>query len=359
MEASAASTAAPPATATRPAAGTVGAAAVGAAAAPPARWSVLRLAVPGGWLWPHALPGATCRLLLEAWSPATSTLLPPGEEEDGAAVGSGGGGGRGGDGGRAAEAAWRRLPPLQQLAYRSGCPHAAVCPGLYDALLTPSVGTATPATGATVKAAAVAVDSSSGGASGGGGGAPVGYAEALPWGCFLVGTDTGRLWAHRLDSLQQQGQSQGGAGQGQEQEQETGCGAQGGAAVQQGAGGVLTHRGPDGGVLLLDLQEPLLAVLPLGGQGHMQQQGQQQQRQHVRHGGSASVSACSGVGPASWLVVVGAHGRVVVLTASAALAAAGEACGAGGEGGERGRRDIIRVLRSCSESVVWAGRAVA
>ncbi|GIL46848.1 hypothetical protein Vafri_3726, partial [Volvox africanus] len=209
-------------------------------------WSTYEPLLPGGMpsLPPLRHPDTTCALCLECWTePFSRTLAkqptaPPAAGSDG----SGPGGADVPSDAGIASAAWSRLPPLQQLAFMCGCDHVAVVPELYRGLLTPSsfVPPPRPPSPAVPGLARPSIIPSA----------------RLPWGCFLVGTVSGRLWAHPLDGEHQPVPV--GA-----QEAVT-WGRQQGRREGEGGGAPGGRTGSCGGPeLLLDLQEPLVALLPV------------------------------------------------------------------------------------------------
>ncbi|GLI58607.1 hypothetical protein VaNZ11_000338 [Volvox africanus] len=325
------------------------------ASAPPS-WSIYEPRLPGGMpsLPPLWHPDTTCALCLECWTePFSRTLAkqptaPP-------AVGANGSSPGGADvlsGAGVASAAWSRLPPLQQLAFMCGCDHVAVVPELYRGLLTPSSFVPPP------RAPPPAVP---------GPARPAIIPPArLLWGCFLVGTVSGRLWAHPLHvehhpaPVGEREAVTWGCQQGRREGEDDG--ARGGRSGSCG--------GPE---LLFDLQEPLVALLPVM---------PAKQQTEGRSGGAAGSRKAPAWDPrgamdeflpeecAAALLVVGSRGRVVALSPALAAAsvvgqdaadlrgvmgrAQGRSSSGGGEGGQGATRGapadacLLEVLQSFS-----------
>lgn len=212
--------------------------------------------------WLHSQRDFSCSLCLECESSVSQPMdldsTPPG-----------GAGPR-----EMGETLWQRLPLVQQLACLHGSSHAVVSPSFYTAVV----------------------------------GSPS-RAEGMPLGCLLVGTSTGLVWAHRLDAS-----TAAPAGT---------CSGVGGMRAKLSEQHSLKDTGK---VLLFDLGQPLVAILPMKlgwGEGAGQEGATRQAASsdgHVPAVAGDPGHRVSSSEPYDTIVLLGARGRIVAMTAPAAPA---------------------------------------
>eukprot|EP00955_Chlamydomonas_euryale_P026352 278335-Chlamydomonas_euryale.AAC.18 len=183
---------------------------------------------------------------------------------------------------------WAHLPPFLQLASASGCAHVRLSGALYSALL------------------------------GGLGAAEAGSTRVPPppFGCFLLGGRGGQIWALPLDHAAAAAAvpQAGGDVANQEWRDTAGLRARSGGG---GSGGGSAAGGmPAAAVLLFQLEEPVIALLPGGGDG--EDFPCEVSARSCGAGGAIASGGNSGErsrGVHSALLLVGARGRLVRVSA--------------------------------------------